>query len=49
MNILGHTSVSTTQIYQDVMGETLVKDLLKVNSSLLNIMTIFANTFLMVK
>ena len=30
VNILGHSSVSTTQIYQDVMGETLVKDLIKV-------------------
>ena len=31
--ILGHSSVSTTQIYQDVMGETLVKDLIRVSNS----------------
>ena len=32
VNILGHTLISTTQIYQDVMGETLVKDLIRVQN-----------------
>ena len=32
--ILGHTSVKTTQIYSEVMSDTIIKDLKSVNRKL---------------